>query len=146
MPKDKSAPKADLDLIDMVQRARMLHDASARPSDYSAVYWIESKRKAGEYPAPTAKTGEWRVHLDIKNVDAVWARVKQATESGRLGYKSKVSTGPAAAQTDPEARLLCVRTYDAGDAGDVARVQRELLALGLSDLEYVGDKSDMSDN
>lgn len=131
----------NLDLINMVQNARMMHDQTARPSDYSAVYWIESKRKAGDYPALTPNAGEWRVKLNVKNVDAVWEQVKQATENGDLGYKSKVSTRPAARQTHPDERLLCVRTYNADDTADVERVKHALLEMGLDEgLCYNRDK------
>ena len=37
-------------------------------------------------------------------------------------------------------RLLCARTYDAGDRADVERVGAALRALGLRGLEYVADK------
>lgn len=131
----------DLDLIQMVQRARMLHDESAVPSDVSAVYWIEAKRLPGDYPAPTAKSGEWRVKLSVDTVDAVWERVKALTAAGALGYKSKVSTRPAAGQANPSERLLCARTYDAGDREDVARVGDALRAIGLRDLAYRPDKA-----
>ncbi len=130
----------DLDLIDMVQRARMMHDEAARPSDYAAVYWIEAKREPGDYPAPTANAGEWRVRLTVETVDAVWEMVKRATVEGKLGYKSKVSTRPAAGQADPDERLLCVRTYDVDDLADMRRVRAALLKLGLSGLQYVPDK------
>ena len=66
------------------------------------------------------------------------------TVEGKLGYKSKISTRPAAGQVDPEQRLLCVRTYDASDHQDVKRVETALLAIGLTRLEYVGDKSQLS--
>ena len=131
----------DLDLIQMVQQARMLHDESARPSDYAAVYWIEAKRESGDYPAPTANAGEWRIRLTIETVDAVWDVVKRATAAGRLGYKSKVSTRPAAGQADPDERLICARTYDAADQKDIERVKRALLDAGFTGLEYVADKS-----
>ncbi len=131
----------DLDLIQMVQRARMLHDESAVPSEMAAVYWIEAKRREGEYPAPTANAGEWRVKLRVEDADAVWERVKALTVAGELGYKSKVSTRPAAGQADPDERLLCARTYDAADGADVARVGEALRALGLTALEYVADKA-----
>ena len=55
MTDDDSRQRMNLDLIWMVQRARMLHDEEARPSALAAVYWIEAKRKTGDYPAPTAK-------------------------------------------------------------------------------------------
>ena len=132
MPEDEQPIDLNLDLIQMVQKARMLHDATARPSELAAVYWIEAKRRDGDYPAPTKKAGEWRVPLRADAVDAVWERVKALTVAGDLGYKSKVSTRPAAGQADPEARLICVRTYDAGDRADVERVGQALREIGLS--------------
>ena len=99
----------------------------------------------GDYPAPTANAGEWRINVTVETVDAVWERVKRATEAGRLGYKSKVSTRPAAGQSDPDARLLCVRTYDAGNDADVQRVKRALLDLGLGEMRYVSDKTESSE-
>lgn len=138
MSQDESSPDLNLDLIQMVQRARMLHDQGARPSDYSSVYWIEAKRPAGDHPGPTANAGEWRAALPAAEVDALWERVKALTERGELGYKSKVSTQGLSKRDE---RLLCARTYDAGDRADVERVGAALRALGLSDLSYVPDKS-----
>lgn len=140
MAKEELPSDLNLDLIDMVQSARMLHDAEARPSDLAAVYWIEAKRKAGDFAAPTANAGEWRVPLRAETADAVWEQVKAMTVAGKLGYKSKISTRPAADQADAEQRLLCVRTYDADDRDDVERVKTALLAIGLTRLEYVADK------
>lgn len=138
MSNDNNQP--NLDLINMVQNARMMHDQSARPSDYAAVYWIEAKRKTGDYPQLTVNTGEWRIKLTVEDVDAMWELVKQATEQGKLGYKSKVSTRPAYGQADPDERLICVRTYDADDSQDVERIKQVLLEIGFEDLEYVRDK------
>ena len=140
MPSNEQPSDLNLDLIQMVQKARMLHDAAARPSELAAVYWIEAKSGADEYPAPTADAGEWRIPLTAENVDAVWERVKSMTVAGQLGYKSKVSTRPAAGQADPDERLLCVRTYDARDSADVERIGKALRETGLRGLEYVADK------
>ena len=107
----------------------------------AAVYWIEAKRRGGDYPPPTAKAGEWRIPLTAATVDAVWERVKALTVAGKLGYKSKVSTRPAARQVGPDERLLCVGTYDARDRADVARVKRTLLEIGLTDLAYAADEA-----
>ncbi len=144
MAEENHPEKMNLDLIEMVQRARMMHDADARPSDYAAVYWIEAKREAGDYPAPTVNAGEWRARLTVATVDAVWERVKRATVAGKLGYKSKLSTRPAAGQADPDERLLCARTYDADDVDDVERVKLVLQELGLGDLVYAPDKPTIS--
>lgn len=140
MPKDAHSSDMNLGLIQMVQRARMLHDAAARPSDLAAVYWIEAKRSEGDHPAPTAKAGEWRVPLIVATADEAWEQVKALTVAGKLGYKSKISTRPAAGQAGPDQRLLCVRTYDADDRADVERVKSKLLAIGLTGMEYVADK------
>lgn len=133
-----SQPSGDINLalIQMVQDARMRHDETALPSDYAAVYWIEAKPSAGDYPAPTAQAGEWRVSLRADEVDEAWQKVKTATIAGKLGYKAKVSTRPAAGQSRPEQRMLCVRIAVAGDA---ARVKAVLLGMGLRDLVYVPD-------
>lgn len=140
MVHDRQPQQMNLDLIAMIQRARMLHDEDARPSDYAAVYWIEAKCATGDCSQPTANAGEWRARLTVATVDQVWEKVKQATVAGKLGYKSKVSTRPAAGQADPDERLLCARTYDARDVDDVERVRAALQALGLETLEYVAEK------
>ena len=130
----------NLDLIQMVQAARMLHDETARPSDVSAVYWIEAKRQTDDCPPPTSNAGEWRVKLIAATVDEVWEQVKAATAAGQLGYKSKVSTRPAAGQSHPDERLLCVRSYDASDQADIERIKQALLDMGLCGLTYAPDK------
>lgn len=118
--------KPNLDLIQMVQRARMQHDADAKPSDVPAVYWIEAKRPDG--PAPTARSGQWMLDIALESVDSAWETVKTATEQGELGYKAKVST---ASRRGDGTRALCVCTYDGDDQSDVARVRQALTRLGL---------------
>ena len=140
MSDNRQSNDLNLNLIQMTQAARMLHDETARPSDIAAVYWIEAKRRAGDYPPPTSSAGEWRVPLTVQTVDAVWEQVKTATQAGELGYKSKVSTRPAAGQSHPDERLLCVRSYHAADKADVERIKQALLAMGLRGLSYAPDK------
>ncbi len=139
MPESQPSGDINLALIQMVQDARLLHDETALPSDYAAVYWIEAKCPDGALPAPTAQAGEWRVCLRADEVDKAWQKVKEATVAGKLGYKSKVSTRPAAGQAHPDQRMLCVRTGDAHDAQAVARIKAVLLTMGLRDLVYVPD-------
>jgi hypothetical protein len=130
----------NLDLITMVQYARMQYDTEATPSAVPGVYWIEARRKAaatGKLPTPRA--GEWRIPTTLDGVDTHWAQIKQATEAGKLGYKAKVSTAPAHGQTQREDRLICVRTYDADDAGDVTQVEETLKAMGFTDITYYRD-------
>jgi len=130
----KSSPP-NLDLIQLVQRARMQHDAQAVPSQISGAYWLESK-PAAPAQTPTARAGEWRIETTLAEVDALWESIKQATENGQLGYKSKVSTAPAHGQANSLARLIVVRTYDADDAADVARVEAALCVLNITPISY----------
>ena len=117
--------KPNLDLIQMVQQARMQHDADAKPSDVAAVYWIECKYDG---QAPTPRTGQWILETDHQAVDAHWETIKTATTAGKLGYKSKVSTSSRNLQ-NANARTLMVKTADADDMADVNRVHDVLQTL-----------------
>jgi hypothetical protein len=125
--------KPNLDLIAMVQKARMEHDAQAKPSQVSAVYWIEAKRQSGG-AAPTPRAGHWLILMNVSAIDTAWATIRQATEAGQLGYKSKVAT---VALHQRDERSIYVMTSDADDAADVVRVRLALLDLGFTgDLVY----------
>jgi hypothetical protein len=134
MNDDKPKPP-NLDLIQMVQQARMMHDREAVPSSMSAVYWIESKPLMA-IRVLSPRTGEWRIETTLDEVDDLWAKIRQATEDGQLGYKSKVSTSAAKGQSNASARLIVVRTYDADDIADVARVEAVLRRLGVTTMRY----------
>ncbi len=134
MADDKPMPP-NLDLINMVQRARMLHDREAVPSSMSAVYWIESK-PLNDAPSPTTRAGEWIIETNTAEVDTLWAKIRQATEAGLLGYKSKVSTSAAKDQSHAAARVIIVRTVDADAVADVARVEAVLRELGVDAMRY----------
>lgn len=126
-----AAPPVNLDLIQRVQQARMQHDASARPSQISAAYWIEAKAPAGKAAAPTPRSGEWQIATTLTDVDALWAKISAATIAGELSYKAKVSTRPAAGQSDSDARLICVRMADMDDSAELARIEAALRRLGI---------------
>jgi hypothetical protein len=132
----------NLDLIRKVQQARAQHDADAQPSQAAGVYWIEAKPAiTGAAPslrAATPRAGHWLIRTTVREVDADWARIKAATESGALGYKSKVATAARLreAREHTSERVIHVMTYDASDAPDVARVGEALRALGYTDITY----------
>ncbi len=132
---DHKPKPPNLDLIQMVQQARMMHDREAVPSTMNAIYWIESKPLTS-VPAVTSRAGEWLIETTTAEVDALWVKIRQATEEGRLGYKSKVSTSPAKGQAHTSARLIVVRTYDADDVADVARVETALREMGVMNIRY----------
>jgi hypothetical protein len=135
MPNDNKGDPHNLDIIRMVQKARMMHDKEAVPSKMTGIYWIECKRE--EHPTITPRTGEFRVTTTLAEVDALWAKIKEATETGKLGYKSKVST--VSPDKDANHRLICVRSYDADDSADVERIRLALEGMGLSEMVYQRD-------
>ncbi len=121
-------PDINLDLIQMVQRARMQNDANATPSDVSAVYWIEAKAPNA---APTPRAGKWIIRTTVDQVDRLWQTIKAATEAGQLGYKAKVSTSPGKDQAKSDARLIHVRVADSDNTAEVERVREALRGLGI---------------
>lgn len=130
--------KPDMDLIEMVQRARMINDKQAVPSKVAAVYWIEAKAPDAQ---PTPRAGTWVIPTSVDQVDSLWKVIKQATETGELGYKSKVSTSPGKDQASDKARLIHVRVADSANTNDVQRVRENLRKLGVTDdIAYVPDK------
>lgn len=132
---DDGPKPPNLDLIQMVQRARMQHDANAVPSEMSGVYWIEVKPD-GQTNPPTPRAGMWLVETDAARLDSQWAAVRAATQTGLLGYKSKASTRPRGGQGGPDARVICICTYDRADVTDVERVHTALAELGLTPTCY----------
>lgn len=132
---DNKPSKLDMDLINMVQNARMMHDDTAIPSQVPGVYWIESKNPTPSQ-STTSRAGEFQIHTHVDTVDEQWQQIKQATEAGQLGYKSKVSTSPTDGNPHSQQRLLIIRTYDADDTEDVKRIEQKLHDLGFSDLTY----------
>ena len=132
---DDKPSKLDMDIINMVQNARMQHDSEAVPSKVPGVYWIEAKAPA-DHQQPTARAGEFTLETDVDRVDAQWEQIKKATEQAELGYKSKVSTSPTDGTPHGKQRVIIVKTYDADDSDDVARVRAKLESLGFSDMMF----------
>jgi hypothetical protein len=131
-------PKHDMDLIEMVQRARMKNDDQAQPSQISAVYWIEAK---APNPQLTPRAGALVIATQVNSVDDLWAQVKAATEAGDLGYKAKVSTAPGRDQGMASDRLIHVRVADGTDAADLQRVRAKLHQLGITgEVPFVPDQ------
>ena len=120
----------DLDLIQLVQRARMAHDDQARPSEISGAYWLEAKAPPGARPGPTPRAAALRAETGVADVDALWERLRAATHAGQLGYKVKVATAAReAAPGHRERRELRVLVADRADAQELARVQAKLQTL-----------------
>jgi hypothetical protein len=55
---DENPEPPDLDLINKVQQARMMHDSQTKPSEVSGVYWIEAKCDSDDFP-PDPGVAPW---------------------------------------------------------------------------------------
>lgn len=112
-----------------------------KPSQVTDRPWLGAIRRQGDgdYPQATEKSGKLLIYVSVAHVDEVWAKIKKATEEGRLGGSSKVST--ARPHTKYKSKVICVYTYDGTDNEDVNRIRRELCALGIKGkLPYKLDK------
>lgn len=107
--------------------------SDAKPSEVMDIYWIYAERKKGGYSRSTLQSGKWLVFVDAGDVDEVWAKIKRATEEGRLGDRSKVAAAkPNPNAPDPNERVICVYTHDWTDEEDVRRIREELRGLGIT--------------
>lgn len=142
----------------------MKKNEEIRPSTYTKEYWIwvrsphgrsipknPVKRKSlrtRQLMAGKLKSGKWLIFADLKSVDDIWKKIKEATEAGRLGTSAKVRS----AMPDPtepaewrKSRVICVYTNDWTDREDVMRVREELRNLGITDkIPYKADEDTLS--
>lgn len=103
-----------------------------QPSIFTETDWIDAVRKSGDYPKDNDNRGKWILFIKTENADETWAKIKQATEDGKLGNLSRVSTAkPKGNLRNPATRVIVVFTYDWTDANDVRRVREELRQLGF---------------
>ena len=73
------------------------------------------------------------IFVDESEIDTWWTTIKEATQNGRLGDASKVSTArPNPSASNPNQRVMIVYTYDWTDEMDVMRVREELRKLGVT--------------
>jgi hypothetical protein len=128
------------------QREISLLYSDAKPSEVTDVPWIYAIRKKGKYPKPTRRSGKWLIFVDPKNVDEVWAKIKKATEEGKLGDRAKVATAmPHPLVWDTKTKVICVYTYDWKDERDVRRIREELRKLGITNkIPYKADEDTLS--
>ena len=124
----------------LIHEAHKLHQSQAasrysesKPSEVTEVNWIYAVRKTGSYPSATDQSGKWLVFVPISQTNEVWAKIKKATEDGKLGGSSKVATAlPNPNATESDKKVICVYTYDWTDEEDVVRVREELRKLGVT--------------
>ena len=129
-----------LDTIKAKLREMSTPYSDAKPSEVTEVYWLYAVREKGNYPKSTPRSGKWLVFVSERNVDEVWAKIKKATEEGKLGSSAKVATAKPSPLGKPSQRVICVYTYDWTDEKDVKRVREEMRKLGI--IEGIPYKAD----
>ena len=132
--------------FEKMQREMSLPSSDVKPSEVTDVYWIYAERKKGKYPKPTSRSGKWLIFVDPKNVDEVWAKIKEAVEEGKLGDSAKVATAKQNLLAGKSnAKVICVYTYDWADERDVRRIREELRKLGITNkIPYKADEDTLS--
>jgi len=119
--------------------------SDAKPSEVTKEYWIYAERQQGEYPEFTPQSGKWLIFVPEKDADEVWAKIKKATEEGKLGGASKVATAKPSPLGRREQKVICVYTYDWTDEKDARRVREELRKLGITNkIPYKSDEDTLS--
>lgn len=116
--------------------------SNPKPSEVVDNYWLYAERKTGDYPEAAENCRKWLVFVPEQRIDAVWAKIKLATEEGRLGDSAKVATArPNPNAANPDTKVICVYTYDWTDEEDVRRIRQELRNLGIvSKIPYKADQ------
>lgn len=74
--------------------------------------------------------GKWMLFPPAEDVNRVWRMVVEGTAAGKLGCAAKVACLLEGEAGDRQ-RLICIYTYDFGDADDVKRVLQGIVRLGL---------------
>lgn len=107
---------------------------SLKPSEIVDKYWIFSINESYEFKLPREerRSGKWLIFDNIKEIDKAWEIIRTATELGKLGPSSKVSTSKENKNTkDSNTRVICVFTENYNDILDVERIEKKLRELGV---------------
>lgn len=144
-PRSKSRP-TDADRAGLMQRGReTLEDFEAAKAGIEASMAGKAKSTIGKKLTPLRKqaeadiytaakdkgytSGKWMLFPMADDVNRIWSLVATATANGELGHAAKVATDDGSGNTT--SRLICVYTEDFSDMGDVRRVLRRLVDMGL---------------
>ena len=82
-----------------------------KPSEVTDSYWLHAERKKGTYPEHLENGGKWLIFVPLSLLDAVWEKIRRATEEENLGGSAKAATArqnPNA--TNPDTKVICVYT------------------------------------
>ena len=108
---------------------------SGFPTKVTDVYWVFAyvlEPQSHPKKFKQNKSGKWLVFSDIKEHDSTWQKIKQATQDGLLGFRSKATTAKPNLNANSEgAKVICVYTYNWLDVDDVYRVEKTLREIGV---------------
>jgi len=77
------------------QREMSLPYSECKHSEVTDAYWIYAIRKEGKYPKITQRSGKWLIFVDSKNVDEVWAKIKEANlKINKIYFPSELEKYP----------------------------------------------------
>lgn len=110
---------------------KILELSNKKPTDVFDEYWVYALDLKHKHPK-SKNPGKWLIFVDVKEIDDVWKKIKEAVEEGILWRSAKVATmRPNAHATDQNTKVICVYTYDWTDEADVMRIREELRKLGI---------------
>jgi Domain of unknown function (DUF1917) len=103
------------------------YDDPTPPTQAMQDGWIYARRKQGDYPDYTERSGKWLIWLSAETIDRYWQKIKEAVEQGTLGSAAAGS----GRQKQGKPYVICVYTYDYADKADVMRIRQALRDLGI---------------
>jgi len=111
----------------------MRPDEEDLPSENAVDEWIYAQGVGkGRFEGGQTYMGKWLVFRSPRDVDGVWEQIRQATETGRLGVRARVSTSRPSGYRSG-AHVIEVYTPDYLDKAGVAEVLRGLRGLGIAE-------------
>lgn len=111
------------------------------PTTENNAFWIYAKRQKNDYVVDDLKSGKWIVVTEKEEVNHLWSLIKQATEEGKLGYISSVSTAKLQEGIAENVYIISVYTGNYSNLPDVMRVRQSLRKIGISEeIIYKTDK------
>lgn len=115
------------------------------PSKETTLFWFYAEGKGeGCYEDGQTYVGKWLVFVPHENVDAVWERIRNATEKAQLGISAKVSTSRPSGYKSTD-HVICVYTYDFRDKVNVGETLKGLREIGITGkLYYKTDQATLS--
>jgi hypothetical protein len=113
---------------------QLCNGEGVHPTKTTQMYWIVQDAPGS---APEAieeeNAGKWLIFQEPDQVDAAWAKVRNATVALELGVSAKVSTAKPNPDSRDNRKVIYVYTKDWADEPDVMRVREKLRELGFED-------------